>query len=292
MKKNFAAQTQSVPSAENKSDSLSACSRSAPSYGSTPIQKTGASYHPGLIAFFALLLLLPGAVAAVLEDSRTGMTVGTGSPETAVQTYDSVYTDVTQLDPILVGDNLIVTYQIDKTGLADVSYSLEAQATFGDDPEYDFVNLASIGFETPQIFVSAVLPADGHSESTVLNTEILTDYEETYVSTPDDYSYLTEDGEDFLSQYRSYSPENYYDITLDSDGLASKNGIVTFTVSNPSTNYLSGAVNIVYKKDGQPVFGDVYSFYASASNGTKAFAYTPRCELPDYDTVELINMHD
>lgn len=341
MKNNFTGKRQlqkpaipAIPQTDSSYENSGTESSFSSAGSSSSRQEKKSRFPLGLLASLCALLLVPSLVSVLFGAAfHPGSSIAVGTAETfetaaadpGNTSIGAPSTQLTQLTPVLVKDNLIVTYQIDKTKFADVSFSLDCEGQWGDYTDYGWVNSSSMGFETPQVFVSAVLSVpDDISSEKALDATLTTSYKEYYTLSESDYDYLMDDfyldqeekevnmdpavqkeisssaglydGDSeyrtrFLEQYRQFSPEKYSTLTLDSDSVDSQNGIVTFTVTNPASNYISGAVNIVYKKNGQVVFGDVYTYHSTSSTSSKTFAYTPPCELPAYDEVVLIDMH-
>lgn len=254
-----------------------------------------------VLAIISAALLIPGIVS-----------LGFGS-SSAVYEYPgpSYWGDelsYEQYDPQIYEDQLIVSYRIRKDDPETaVSFTLDVNASADEADstdgfpyqEYDWIGSSMMGFECDEVFVSSVMPFNNHPVQDLSDLDIETRLDSIYVQQPDDFDYLTEDGtKDFTEAYRKANPEKFAELRLDSDGVASQNGIVTFTVSLPEnldpgyTPYLSGSVNIIYKKDGQPVFGGIYSYVSSTPARSRSFAYTPDGKVPEYDEVQLVDMHD
>ncbi len=200
--------------------------------------------------------------------------------------------------PFITDSNdLIVNYKLTKSDpYARADLSLSAEAVSAMDESYAYLGLAQYGFGLEEAWVSAVFEDYSLPSAGIEGIDIFTDTDTTYTETIDDYSYLAYDAskataKDLLQEYQRQYPMSQASIKLLTDGAESQSGIVTFEVSLPkSGDSISGQVNIVYKKDGQVVFGALYDVY-STSQSRKSFAYTPEIQVPEYDEVEIINMY-
>lgn len=110
-----------------------------------------------------------------------------------------------------------------------------------------------------------------------------------------DYDFLDEKGtmsdEDLLKAYRELGDQNYT-VQLTDDGRDSSYSTIAFSLSWPDDrpNSYFGHVNILYKKEGQTVFADVYEMKPSAGSSSFQYVYTPSLPIPDYDEVEVLKI--
>lgn len=194
-------------------------------------------------------------------------------------------------------NDLIVNYRLTKSDPDTKSeISMSANVYSSTDENYSYMGMPSMGFDLDEAWVSAVFPGYTLPANGVEGIEITTEADPVYTESIEDYSYLAYNAEmaspdDLRQLYRKQYPMANAQITLLSSGAETQSGVVTFEVSIPDAQEsISGQVNIVYKKDGQVVFGVVHDIYSTAQNH-KTFAYTPEIQVPEYDEVEVINMY-
>lgn len=209
----------------------------------------------------------------------------------SIQTYE--------LLPLELYDgNLLTTISVTKPeGCKETYYTditIDAQSAM--DTQTEYLSIPSMGFDCSQVYVTCAFTQfqtlDGLDEVTVTYQPYESQRDQLH-----DYEYLLNDpatatNDTLLKAYRQSYPEHYNTITLLSDGSLEQSGVVSFQVTPKSSEsaYLDGDVNIVYKKNGQVVYGGLYN-YSSSTTQPKIFAYTPPVAIPEYDSVEIIDLH-
>lgn len=263
---------------------------------------------PGLIMTVAALFLVPSTIGFVGDLVSNRLHSGPFViEETAWEWGDTGSGDlsVDQIGPtVLLQDEAITTFKIQKSNPDYRSYvSLEVETinTLTDEERTDWPQVGTMGFGCSEIWVSSVTHfysgAPKSSDQIEVDADLSEEYSD-YIGTyyyPYDEESLSLSTPELLERYKKEFPTEYATIQVDSTGVESQSGIVTYTVTNPDTIHeydtLNGYVNIVFKKNDQVVFGVVEHYSTSSSVQSKTFAYSPNIQLPEYDEVEIINMH-
>ena len=270
-------------------------SRSASGSKTHQTPKRGVYFRPAPFLIGAAILAFVSMTSSIFTISRQTTTSAPYEIGTAyahpIQTYE--------LLPLELHDgNLLATISVTKPEDWEETYYTDLTMTASSpvDDQTEFLSIPSMGFDCSQVYVTSVFPQfqtlDGLEDVTVT-------YEpnESQQDLLHDYEYLLNEPEmathdTLLKAYRQSYPEHYNTIALLSDGSLEQSGVVSFQVTPGSSEsaYLDGDVNIVYKKDGQVVFGGLYN-YSSSATQSKIFAYTPPVAIPEYDSVEIIDLH-
>ncbi len=260
---------------------------------------------PGILMTLAALFFTPSVIGMVgdLISNRISTSPGiieettwgwleSGSGNLSIEQVGST---------VLIQDEAITTFHIQKANPAYRSYvELEVETTnlTNDDEVNDWPMVGAMGFECSEIWVSSVAHFYYDPPQSVEDIHVETDLTEEYSDYIGNYFYDENNEQSYetlLNRYKEEFPSDYATIQIDSTGMETQSGIVTYTVTNPEGvqdyDTLYGSVNIVFKKDGQVVFGAVDHYSTSSNVRSKSFAYSPDVQIPSYDDVEIINMH-
>lgn len=94
----------------------------------------------------------------------------------------------------------------------------------------------------------------------------------------------------------------HYDIQITNDGVAEQDGVVIAKGSYPKIitdaglesddEHVYGSYNVIFKKDGNVVFADEADYSTNFNDaGTFPVLYSAPYRLPDYDSVEIVDLH-
>lgn len=274
-----------------------------PQNKSTLVQKLG-QCKPGVLLTLCILALAPGIIGIPIQ-----WIMGYNNPNlSVVQEWGEVSTSldpdirIEQVSgqPVIVNNDVITTFKITKANqnikaYVDLTVETVDELTGEEDNEYQFFNM---GFDCYEVWFSSVASFYKNIQSSD-NFRVTPDLEVSMYDSLDDYYYYLDDqGKTVQEQrelYKRDNPSFYPTIEILNNGSESQSGIVSFLVTNPSDakdyDRLHGTVNIIFKKDGQVVFGDLYDYSSPSAIQSKAFAYTPPIQLPQYDEVEVISLH-
>ncbi len=263
---------------------------------------------PGLLMTLATLFLVPSVIGFVGDLVSNRLHSGPFVIEETTWEWGNTGSgdlSIDQIGPtVVLKDEAITTFKIQKNNPDYRSYlSLEVETTntLTDEETTDWPRVGAMGFDCSEIWVSSVAHFYYEAPKSSEQIEVDVDLTEEYSDYIGNYFYPYEEEnttlstQELIARYKEEFPADYATIQVDSTGVEAQSGIVTYTVTNPDTvrdyDTLYGSVNIVFKKNGQVVFGVVESYSTSSSVRSKTFAYSPNIQLPEYDEVEIINMH-
>ena len=280
---------------QNASQKTNPNSRFTSSSNRQSSKKYQTYFRPGPVLLAAVIACVLSMGSSVYSIARQDSYGAYSEPvETAISDYALEY----EILPLsMVDDNLLATVSITKPVELGEEYSswieLEAESQIDSDIQSEYVS--TIGFDCPQIWITTVFP-DFEVLDDLSEVSISLDRDDDAWNSLDDYDYLLNDPdsadyETLLKAYRHANPQKYNTLTLLTDGVPEQSGIVSFQATpQAGVDYVDGKVNVVYKKDGQVVYGGIYD-YNAVSSASKTFVYTPSVALPAYDSVELIDLH-
>ena len=196
------------------------------------------------------------------------------------------------------GETLVYTVPVSKLPKnREVLYnSLTVTVKNSDGKEEDYVSLPRMDLFTDQAYLSGtIIGWEGGTEDLQFEFEPYHDKIDVY--TPMRYDYLSRKDnpteEDILNEYQKFNANDFHDIEILDDGVAEQNGKVTVKLKSkdPDATYQYGDLNIVFKKDGKPVFADT-THYSQDSKAKSDLVHTYETEhkLPAYDSVEVIDL--
>lgn len=173
--------------------------------------------------------------------------------------------------------------------------------------ETQWITVPDMDFYTDSVYVSTILydvqPEDIISVTTTPEGESYTEELGDYLWSLDLNDPASLD-DATLRKLLSRSHEfARYDIEVTDDGVDEQSGVVVAKVTKPDAsslvdgqyytqdNQITGSCNILFKKDGEVVFADVYYYpNETAARDSFAFAYTAPYDLPEYDSVEIVDL--
>lgn len=261
-------------------------------------------YKPGVLLTLCVLTLVPSLIGIPLD-----LIMGRHNQALRVQEWSEDITSsldpeikIEQISPkpVVINNDVITTFKVTKANQdtsAYVDLIVETVDELRDEEDNDYYYFR-MGFGCDSVWISSTAnfyktPQSSDSFNVSPELEI-----SMYDSWSSYYHYLEDQektSEEWLELYKRDNPSYYPTIEILNNGVESQSGIVSFLVTNPSNakdyDPLHGTVNIVFKKDGQVVFGDLYNYSSSSPIQSKAFAYTPEIQLPEYDEVEIISLH-
>lgn len=267
----------------------------APEQAGGGLKYNGKPMRQGLLAAICAILLIPGVADIVTSGFRRA------APSLVSYDTSDGQLSYEAAEPVWEDGILYQTYHItkgDPQSKVDGSLSVDFEADHGSWDSY-YSSSLDMGFECDEIWITAY-SADLDLDDELSGLDIDADLTSYYSSSIEEYRYLLDDEDDWdyetiFKEYKYYHPEEFPEITVNTKDAAQENGIVTFTLQFTDSEMLSsslyGSVNIVYKKDGQVVFADVYDYSGNLNGVSKTFAYTPPITVPEYDDVEVISMH-
>lgn len=252
-------------------------------------------FRPAPVLLAAALACVLSMGSSIYSIARQDSYVGYSETVAVAESDQSLEYELLPLS--MVDDNLLATVSITKPTELGKEYStwieLEVESQIDSDIQSEYVS--AIGFDCPQIWITTVFP-DFEVLDDISEVSISLDRDDDAWNRLDDYAFLlnnpeSADHETLLKAYRHEYPEKYNTLTLLTDGVPEQSGVISFQVTpQPGVDYIDGKVNVVYKKDGQVVYGGIYD-YNAISSSAKTFVYAPSIALPAYDSVELIDLH-
>lgn len=203
------------------------------------------------------------------------------------------------------GDNLVVTIPIEKQIRGEKFYLpyIEYDLTdkYGNEVVYTHyadTNLSSIGYFNDLLYVSFPVE-DIPNDISDLNLNIYFDEDSDMDVTEiqddwifDDYEYKITDVDDAMTAYKRINPMDFYNLEITDDSVARQDGYITFmaTTLDGDKEYISGKANVLFKKDGQVIFGDIVDYESPYETTAYKVNYHAQYPLPEYDEVEVIDM--
>lgn len=112
-----------------------------------------------------------------------------------------------------------------------------------------------------------------------------------------DDQYLGEDidpsMEGRLQAYQEQNPQQNRTAVILTDDQASESHRITYQIQNPAgyIGPVKGYANIRFIKDGQVVYSQVVDYHYSNDVESAQFSYQPPVQIPEYDTVEIVDLH-
>lgn len=248
-------------------------------------------FKPGRLLLIAWAFLGIGILSSVAINVF-------GSDNTAYPeySYSSALPDSITFDPVVITkpseNTVMVTLHLTKDDPA-LSASIFANLEILGNYEYgEIFNFAHIqtGYGLDDVYASVVTTSSAFEGVDVDNLDVDVEYELSYTSSLYDYDfYLDEDEEanygNILAHYLEYHPEAATPIEIVQDGVGEQNGVVQYRFNNEIDHSIYGSVNILYKNEGEVVFGAIED--CEASTVQRTFVYSPPVSIGPYDEVEI-----
>lgn len=188
--------------------------------------------------------------------------------------------------------NTVMVYKVEKMDPDVMSYG--GSINIFNDYNSDYIPIPSLNFGVKEAIVSGILHR--YSGDPIAEPdEVEVDFSDMGGVPITDYAYDNQTGQSTQKLYQQLEQDGVirrHTIQVSDDGVADQDGVVRFTIDNPDKENFYTDINIIFKKNGKIVYGDVMSVDIPSSRTSYSGIYNAPVTIEGgYDAVEVIELN-